>query len=277
MARSSIAARRAPPPTKLDLRNLPAPVFTPVDGTTQAVAALVYLIVGVGGWLRAPRDIRTRVFLAFSLANVVVFGIPTVWWLRGTTDPTKLPVVAAATIMSALGVGALLLFHFTQVFPRRRPWIQSSGIQMGVAYVLAPLTIATLVRFVPDSVAKLTTSYTLVFLVFGFPLLVLLGIVLPVAAIVSLLRSHRDLQRVGPDGLKRPIEWILISQIAGGTLAVVFAPVLAVVAPNGILQSILTLATFAFGLLTPAAYAAAIWRYGLLDVDPEQPPVDSVS
>jgi hypothetical protein len=223
-------------------------------------------VVGVAAWLKAPRDIRTRVFLAVSLANVVVFGIPTALWLRGTTDPTKMPAIATAIVMSALGEGALFLFHFTQVFPRRRPWIQSSGIQMWVAYALAPITIATLVRFAPDSMQKLTTPYVLVFLIFGFPLLVLLGVVLPVAAIVSLLRSHREVQQAGPSTLKRPLEWILVSQIAGGTLAVLFAPVLAVVAPNGILQAILTVAIWAFGLLTPAAYAAAVWRYGVLEV-----------
>jgi hypothetical protein len=201
----------------------------------------------------------------------VVFGIPTFWWLRGTTDPTKLPAAATAAVMSALGVGALLLFHFTQVFPRRRPWIKASGIQMGVAYVLAPLTIATLVRFAPASIEKLTNSYTLVFLIFGFPLLVLLGFVLPVAAIVSLLRSHRDVQQIGPASLKKPIEWILISQIAGGTLAILFAPVLTVVAPNGILQSMLTIAIWAFGLLTPAAYAAAVWKYNALAVSADAP------
>jgi hypothetical protein len=227
--------------------------------------------------LRAPRDIRTRVFFAFSIANVVVFGIPTVWWIRGMTDPTKLPVAATAVVMSALGVGALLLFHFTQVFPRRRPWIKSSGIQMAVAYVLAPITIATLVKFAPASVDKLTTSYVLVFLVFGFPLLVLLGFVLPVAAIVSLLRSHREVRQAGPVALKRPIEWILVSQIAGGTLAIVFAPVLAVVAPNGTLQSVLTIAIWAFGLLTPAAYAAAIWKYRVLDASADDPIAPSAS
>jgi hypothetical protein len=188
------------------------------------------------------------------------------------TDPTKLPAAATAAVMSALGVGALLLFHFTQVFPRRRPWIVSSGIQMAVAYVLAPLTIATLVRFAPTSIDRLTGSYTIVFLAFGFPLLVLLGFILPVAAIVSLLRSYRDVQQTGPAALKRPIEWILVSQVAGGTLAVVFAPVLAVVAPNGTLQSILTIAIWALGLLTPAAYAAAIWKYGLLDIPPDSAP-----
>jgi hypothetical protein len=273
MDRSCIAATRARR-TNLDLGHLPAPVFTAVDGVTQAAAACVYLAVGLPAWLKAPRDIRTRVFLGFAFANVVVFGIPTIWWLRGTTDPTKLPAAATAMVMAALGEGALLLFHFTQVFPRRRPWIRSSGIQMAVAYLLAPLTIATLVRFAPDSVQKLTTPYIVVFLIFGFPLLVLLGVVLPVAAIVSLLRSHRDIQREGPPLLKRPLEWILVSQIAGGTLAVLFAPVLTVVAPNGILQSILTIAIWAFGLLTPAAYAAAIWKFGLLDTSAE--PVEPV-
>ena len=239
---------------------------------TDATAAAVYLAVGMTAWLRAPRDIRTRVFFAFSLANVVVFGIPTFWWVRGTADPTKLPAAATAAVMAALGVGALLLFHFTQVFPRRRPWIRSSGIQMAAAYVLAPLTIAVLVRFAPPSMDKLTTSYILVFLVFGFPLLVLLGFVLPVAAIVSLLRSHRDVQQDGLAHLKRPLEWILLSQVAGGTLAIVFAPVLAVIAPNGVMQSILTVAIWAFGLLTPAAYAAAIWKYRLLDVPADSTP-----
>src|SRR5215212_2779915 len=114
----------------MDLTTLPAPVFTRVDGVTQAIAAACYLTIGAAAWLRAPRDIRTRVFLAFSLANLVVFGVPTVWWLRGTSDPTKLPAAATASVMSALGVGALLLFHFTQVFPRRRPWLTSSGVQM---------------------------------------------------------------------------------------------------------------------------------------------------
>jgi hypothetical protein len=253
----------------VDLNNLPAPVFTTVDGITQGVAAAVYILVGIAGWLRAARDVRTRVFLAFSLANVVVFGIPTFWWLRGTTDPTKLPPAATAALLSALGVGALLLFHFTQVFPRRRRWIKSSGIQMAVAYVLAPLTIFTLVWFAPATLEALTTSYILIVVIFGFPLVVLLGFVLPVAAIVSLLRSHREMQQAGLRGLTRPIEWILISQIAGGTLAIVFAPVLAAVAPNGMLQASLTLAIWAFGLLTPAAYAAAVWKYNVLDVSPD--------
>ena len=94
----------------MDLPNLPAPVFTTVDGVTQGTAALIYVAIGVATWLRAPRDIRTRVFLAFALANLVVFGVPTFWWLRGLSDPRKLPGGATAAVFAALGVGTLLLF-----------------------------------------------------------------------------------------------------------------------------------------------------------------------
>lgn len=248
---------------------LPAPVFTSLDGVTQALAAVCYMGVGAAAWLRATADIRTRVFLAFSIANLIVFGVPTVWWLQGTTDPSKLPLGAATAIMAGLGVGALLLFHFTQVFPRRRPWIKTSGIQMAVAYCLAPLTIAGLVWFAPASVDGLTPPYVLALIVFGFPLLVLLGIVLPVTAIVSLARSHREVQQSGATRLTRALELILISQIGGGTLAVVFAPVLAVVAPNSMSQSVLTLIIWALGLLTPLAFAAAVWTCDVLSISPD--------
>ena len=252
----------------MDLTNLPAPVFTTVDGVTQGIAALCYLAVGLAAWLRARADIRTRVFLAFSVANLIVFGIPTFWWLRGMTDPSKLPGAAFAAVMAALGTGVLLLFHFTQVFPRRRPWLEASGTQMAIAYVLTPLAIAGLVAFIPTSVDKLTVPYIAAAIVFGFPLLVLLGVVLPVAAIVSLFRSHQNMQTQGLERLELPLELILLSQIAGGTLGILFAPVLAVLAPNSLLRATLTILLWGVGLVTPLAYAVAVWKGDVLAVDP---------
>ena len=248
---------------------MPAPVFTTLDGVTQALAAACYVSVGAAAWIRAPGDVRTRVFLAFSFANLIVFGIPTVWWLRGMSDPTKLPLAATAAITAGLGVGALLLFHFSQVFPRRRPWIKTAGAQMAIAYGLTPVVIAGLVWFAPPGFESVKPAYILAMIVFGFPLLVLLGIVLPVTAIVSLARSHRELQQSGATRLKRTVELVLLSQIGGGTLAVLFAPVLAIAAPNSAIESILTLIIWALGLLTPVAFALAVWRCNLLSISPD--------
>jgi hypothetical protein len=253
----------------MDLANLPAPVFTAVDGVTQGTAALVYVAIGVTSWLRGPGDIRTRVFLAFSMANLVVFGVPTFWWLRGLTDPTKLPPGATAAVMAALGEGTLLLFHFSQVFPKRRPWIRDSGPQMMIAYGLIPIAIVGLVRFLPDSLDKLTIPYAIAAVVFGFPLIVLLAFVLPVAGIVSLLRSYRDFRDGAYSYLKRPLEWILLSQIAGGTLVILFAPVLAVLAPSSVMQSVLTVVIWALGLMTPIAFAISVFRLKVLSLNPD--------
>jgi len=257
-----------PTMTAMDFMNLRAPEFTRVDAITQAVSGAVYLVVGFGAWWRAPRDIRTRVFLGFSSANVVVFAVPVVTWAWGLTAGGLLPRKATAAMLAGLGVGALLLFHFTQVFPRRRPWITSAGVQMWVVYILTPIVITGLILFMPDNPALITAPYVLAVLVFGFPLLVLLGFVVPVAAIFSLVKSHREVQRDGLTLMKRPLEWILISQIAGGTLAVVFAPVLMAIAPNSAVQVGLTLAVTALGLLTPFAVAAAVWKFGMLQIDP---------
>jgi hypothetical protein len=253
----------------MDLTSLPAPVFTTVDGVTQGIAALCYLGVGLAAWLRATSDIRTRVFLAFSVANMIVFGIPTVWWLRGMTDPSKLPGAALAADIAALATAALLLFHFAQVFPRRRPWLKTSGAQMTIGYLLTPLAVAGLVLFLPPSLDQLTVTYLAAAIVFGFPLAVLLGVVLPIAAIVSLFRSHKEIPTQGLDRLKLPLELILLSQIAGGTLSILFAPVLAVLAPNSLLKATLTILLWGVGLLTPLAYAVAVWKAGVLGVDPE--------
>jgi len=248
---------------------LPVPVFTALDATVQGIGALVYLVIGVAAWARAPRDVRTRVFLAFSIANLVVLIVPAILWLRGSTDPAALPRGAVIAMMAGLGVSPLLLFHFTQIFPRRRPWIRSAGIQMPVAYVLVPSVIAGLVWFLPRELGQIAILYVGALLVFGFPLFALLAIVLPFGAILSLIRSHRDVIRDGRDALRRPLEWILIGQIAGGSLALVFAPVLTVFAPNTLAQKVVTVAICALGLLTPLAFAVAVWKLDVLAVDPD--------
>ena len=242
--------------------------MTPLDVVTQIIAALLYIGVGVAALAQAPRDPRTRVFFAFAVMNCIAFGIPTFGWFVGETNPLAMRRIPLALVLSALAIGALLLFHFSQVFPRRRPWIKGSGPQLPIAYGLTPVAVLILTQLWPEQPASATAPFILTFIVFGFPLMVLLGMVLPFAGIISFLRSYRE--TATPEGVPpaRRVLWlILLSQVAGGVLAVVFAPVLTKVAPNSFALTFVTMLVWALGLLTPIAFAAGVWKDKLLEAD----------
>lgn len=241
--------------------------LTTLEVILQMSAALVYLSVAVAAVGQAPRDTRTRVFLAFAIMSAVAFSIPVFAWALGVKDFLAMRRIPLALMLIALAEGALMLFHFSQVFPKRRAWIITSGIQLPVAYALIPAVVAGLTWAWPTVPTEATAAFAIAFLVFGFPLIVLLGVVLPASAIVSFLRSYRDAVTAPVNRDARPVlAAILLSQVAGGVLALVFAPVLARVAPDSFALTFVTITIWALGLLTPIAYAAGVWKYRLLDI-----------
>ncbi|MEX2662844.1 MAG: hypothetical protein WD227_13015 [Vicinamibacterales bacterium] len=255
------------------------PELTAFDAVTQLVAASVYLTIGAAGLAQAPRDVRTRVFGALGLAHGIAFSIPAAGWLLDVKDPQALNRVPLGIMLAALSVGALLMFHFSQVFPRRRPWIHAAGIQLPIAYAVMPLAVFLLVRWWPLTRAEITAKFGLAFLLFGFPLLVLLGLVLPVASIVSFLRSLREQPPAHPvqgpvarvDATPRPdarptIFGILLSQLAGGVLGLLVLGPLTAVAPGSLAVMLVAVTVWLLGLLTPMAFAAGVWKYRVLEI-----------
>ena len=245
------------------------PELTALEIAQHLSAALVYLAVAVAGLGQAPRDRRTQVFFAFGIVNAVAFTVTAVGWFFGVKSPVQMNRLFIGVSISALSLGGLLLFHFSQVFPRQRPWVATSGIQLPVAYGLVPIIVMTLAYVWPADPKQMTVPFVLLFLVFGFPLMVLLAFVLPVGSILSLARSYREAATVPPPRDPRPVlASILFSQIAGGILAIVFAPVLRAIEPDSLLLMVVTTLVWALSLLTPLAFAAGVWKYRLLEMDP---------
>jgi hypothetical protein len=243
------------------------PQLTALDVAQQLIAALVYLSVGVAALGQAPHDRRTQVFCAFAAITALTFGVTVFAWFVGLQKPIENRTFTGTSI-ALLGVGGLLLFHFSQVFPRRRPWIRGSGIQMPVAYALTPVTVAALARLWPADPAAVTPPFVILFVVFGFPLMVLLGFVLPVGAIVSFARSYQESPAGAARDPRPAIAGILVSQIAGGLLAILLAPVVTRVAPDSIAVKAVTTAVWGLSLLTPVAFAVGVWKHRLLEIDP---------
>lgn len=240
------------------------PVFTALDAVTQTVAGLVYLAVGLAAWLKLPADLRTRLFLGVSLANAAGFAVPIVARISGAPDILALGRLPLGALLVSLVIGSLLLFHFCQVFPRRRPWVRRFRRWLLGGYAAAPLATIALVLAAPspDNVENLG-PLLVVLVVLGLPLIVLAGIVLPVGGIISLVVSYREAKEGETRPARIPLLWLLVSQIAGGTIALIFAPVLAVVAPTPAVQTTLKVVVAVFGIMTPVAFALAVWTYGL--------------
>jgi hypothetical protein len=159
-------------------------------------------------------------------------------------------------------------------------------MQLPVGYALTPIVVFMLVRWWPGTPAQVSMKFGLAFLIFGFPLVVLLALVLPVASIVSFLRSLREagsppvmVSEGVPDEGRVPdrvpdarpaITGILMSQLAGGALSLLVLGPLQATAPDSGALVVVALMVWCFGLLTPLAYAAGVWRYDVLAIGPER-------
>ena len=262
------------------------PVATIYEVVGAIVSAALYLIVGVAAVARAPRDVRTRVFLATAVASAPPYMVTVLLWARGPGGALTMPVMTAVGL--SLMIGSLTLFHFTQVFPWRRPWIRAHWRWLLAGYLTVPIVLAGPIWVLAPFIAAMTSvssagsgglgavsvglPESLVLLLVLLPVLFVLGLVLPFAALFSLYNSWLAAKAAGVEAARVTTFWILISQMAGGVLTILIIPLLHLVAPTGPWVTIAAALLFAFGLLMPLAFAAGVWKYRILDLDPDNPP-----
>jgi hypothetical protein len=244
-------------------------VFPPLtatrfDAVTSAVSAAAYLLVALTALLRAPRDSRTGVFLLVAVTGLAPYLLPAYAWFRPGSAFTK-PLVSVLAV--SLVLGSLALFHFTQLFPWRRPWIRRYFEVLLTGYGLGPLIVLGLIWFAPQQAEEIQASYAVLTVFIGLPTLVIVGIVLPFAGLLSLYYSVLAARAAGLEQARLSLVGILISQLAGGVLAILIIPLLHVVAPAGPWVTIASGLLFGFGLVMPIAFAAAVWKFRLLDLD----------
>lgn len=262
-------------------------VFPPLVATTiemcfAAVSAAVYLIVAIVALAHAPRDIRTRLFFVIALASAAPYAFTVLLWGRGSAAALTLPVMAAVGL--SLVFGSLALLHFSQVFPWRRPWIRAHWPWLFAGYLVVPVAVAIpfwMYRGLAVSSgagglgavsAGMAEGLALLLLLVVIPVVFLLGLVVPFAALLSLYNTWLQAKAAGVEAARVTTFWILVSQMAGGVLAILIIPLLRLVAPGGPWVTMAAGSLFAFGLLMPLAFAAGVWKYRVLDLVPDSPP-----
>ena len=109
-------------------------------------------------------------------------------------------------------------------------------------------------------------------LVIGVPILFVFGVAAPFAALLSLYKSWIAARTQGIESARVATFWMIVSQMGGGVLTILIIPLLRLFAPSGPLATIAAALLFAGSLLMPLAFAAGVWRYGVLELDPSALP-----
>lgn len=253
----------------VDLQSLGPANVGAFEAVLSAVSAALYLLVALFVLAKAPRDQRSRLFLLIALTNVMPYVASVLFWYRGAVTFTK-PLLLAVALSFA--VGSVALFHFSQLFPWRRPWIREQTGWLKAAYLAGPLLTMAVILPMPADLIDMTEFDALLLLVAGLPAMVLIGLVLPFAGLLSLYKSYQAAKRDGIERARATLLGILISQLGGGVLSVIVIPFLHVVVPKGPWLTIASSALLAFGLVMPIAFWLGVWRYRVLDLDMERRP-----
>jgi len=259
---------------------LQTPTATAFDAVSSLLSAAVYVLVALAALAQAPRDARVRVFLAVALAGIAPYGVTAlIWQQRGQGIWSKAVI---CTVGLSLMLGSLALFHFAQVFPWRRPWIRAHGIWLWGGYAGVLAIVAAAAFLTPsfdvggDQLGAISAGsaevFAVVLLLVAIPVLFVLGVMTPFAALLSLYKSWLIARTRGIDAARITTFWMLISQMAGGVLTILIIPLLRLVAPRGPWVTIAAALLFACGLLMPIVFAAGVWKLRVLELEIEALP-----
>ncbi len=224
----------------------------------------LFLVGALVLWQR-PRDGAAAQFFLLCIVTLCAF-MGGYHWSHIATQPTLLLVFMVSAVM--LPVVSL---HFYQVFPRRKPWLQSHPRWgFGLMYGVPVAFLATLVILYsrqlwsvrhgadPELIAGGLELIRRV--IYGYLLVALLMYLLCVVALVHSLRTARDVTE------KMQVQWILF----GAVLAL--APIgysfyLAFWQADAFAAGAATWPMFAASACLTAAFAISITRYRLMELD----------
>jgi len=252
-----------------------APSATAFDALSSLASAGIYVIVALAALAQAPHDARVRVFLAVALCGIAPYWVTAQIWAVGWQSAlTKRAIVF---VVLSLMMGSLALFHFSQVFPWRRPWIRSYAPRLWAAYLVIPVIVGLAAFLTPgldDGVGgfgAVSPAGGILFFMAAIAVVMsfafVLGIVVPLAGLLSLYKSFLAARAKGVDSARRTTWLMLVSQLGGGALTILVVPLMRLAAPPGPWLTLASALLFGCAMLMPLAFALGVWRLRVLDLD----------
>jgi hypothetical protein len=103
-------------------------------------------------------------------------------------------------------------------------------------------------------------------LLIALPAVFVVALAMPFGGLMSLFKSWQEAKLSGNEPARLTTVWMLVSQLAGGLLAVLVVPMLHLLGVGPRWAMVIAAFSYAFALLFPLTFAAAVWRYRLLNI-----------
>jgi hypothetical protein len=247
---------------------LQAPSATAFDAVAAIVSLIVYLGVAFIMVARWRAESHARVFLVVALTSAVPYLLTALQWWKGSGVYTPATIMLMA---AAFCIGSTALFHFTQIFPSRRPWIRAHGAWLIAAYIVPVLPVALVAWILGSLMTQLQADMSglegsgglgavssgiaePLVLLGGLPVIFLVGVVLPFCGVMSLFKSWQETKKAGDEPARVTTFWMVISQLAGGVLAVLVLPLLHLAGVPLTWATAFAGLAYVFALVMPIAY-----------------------
>jgi hypothetical protein len=246
----------------MDFAMLQPPSATAFDAIASLVSLVVYVGAAVAVLARRQGDVRAQVFLAVALTSAVPYTLTLLQWWKGWGVYTP---AAIALTTGAFAIGSAALFHFTQVFPSRRPWIRAHGPWVIAAYALPVFPIAlaawgigtmiTAMQSDSGGLGAVSAGLSEAFvLLCTIPAIFVAGLVLPFGGVMSLFKSWKEAKASRNEPARVTTFWMLISQLGGGVLAILVLPLLHIAGVPEALSMAFAGLAYGFALIMPIAF-----------------------
>lgn len=221
----------------------------------QAIVSGVFIILGIFVFVKRKEDETAKIFnLVLSFSALIIAAT----WGRYTVEPNWIGLTARLSFNAAYAFTAILFFHFTMLFPDKKPILSNKTIYTlyFIGFILTGLMTYTFLIAAANKNLLWFNFYNSIFnytrLFFAF------------CVVISLINIVHSYLTAIEESHRRKMRWILLGLFIGPIFLVTLWIIPQIITSRGLIDEEYILLAM---LSVPIAFTVSIVKYHILNID----------